>query len=201
MNILLTFFLITVAQAQTFIGDSFSAKYEETGVSKIGKKLTTLGQIDYQHPSRLKLEITKPDHVVIVMNETKTWHYQQSFIPTEKSTVDISTSTSHPILKVFKALRSGLKNTDIYDLSNDGKDISLVFKPKAREEFGILKLVLRSSKGPGKIVRLSDVEELETHDSKGSVITRKFQDFKTDVKFDPDYFTFKIPENTKIQNH
>ena len=200
MNIILFFFLTTLAFAQTFTGDNFSIKYEETGVSKTGRKLTTIGQIDYSYPSRLKIEITSPDPAVVVINETGSWFYQPPFISKEKGLVTVSKRPSHPALKVFEALRNGLKNTDLYDCINDGKVISLVFKNKAKKDLGIDKIILKSSKGPLKIHALKDVEELQVYELKNTVKTWKFNDFKAEAKFHKEYFTFKIPENSKVQH-
>ncbi len=199
MNYLVVAFFSISAFSQSFFGSSFYANYEETGTSFSGKKIKTVGRIDYKYPSHLKMEISKPDHTVLVINKNQHWYYQAPVIETEKGVVTIDKDVSFPILKIFDSIHSGLKDSDIYTYLNDGKEISLILKEKSKKELGVEKIVLKSSKGTKDLKKLSQVEELTIFKSSTDFKVMKFLDFKDNIDFDKDHFVFQIPVNTKIQ--
>lgn len=200
MGFLFIIIFSTMAFSQSFFGDGFSAKYEESSTSSYtGKKTVTVGNIDYKYPSNLRMEINSPHSNIVVINKAQSWYYQASTIPTEKGIVTIDKSVKFPALKVFDSLYSGLANTKTYNYLNDGKQISLVFNAKSKKELNIEKIVLKSSKGTKDIKKLSQVEELIIFKSNSDFKTMRFLDFKEDVSFDKNHFIFNIPANTKTQ--
>lgn len=184
--------------SQSFFGDGLSLKYVEISASITGKKNETIGNVDYKYPSHLRIEILRPHLAAFVTNKNQAWHYQSPVIETEKGHVRISKGGNFPqLLKIFDSLHTGLKINETYEYSNDGREISLVIKEKMKKEFGLEKILLKSSKGTKDLKKLEEVEELVINQTDKKVKTMKFLEFKDDVNFWKDHFIFQIPKNTK----
>lgn len=200
MNFLIIVFFSFSAFSQRFFGDSFSVEYAETGTSYNGKKTETIGKIDYKYPANLRMEISKPHNTVLVISKDQHWHYQAPMVETEKGLVTIDKNVNFPILKIFDSIYFGLKENDIYSYLNDGKEISLILKEKARKGLGVEKIILKSAKGTKDLKKLSEVEELTILKSNTDFKVMRFLRFKDDAGFNKDHFIFQVPKNTKVQN-
>lgn len=199
MTFLALLFLCFSAFSQSFFGEGFSVKYEETSKSLIGKNIITIGQLDYKYPSHLRMETFKPHQAAIVINNEQAWHYQAPIIESEKGQVTITKGGSFQTVKLFDSMYSGLVSNETYSYSNDGKEITLAFKEKSKKDLGVESIILKSSKGTKNLKNLAEVEELVINQNDKKVKAIKFLEFKNNISFGSEYFVFQIPMNTKIR--
>lgn len=201
---LLFFFLIF--SAETFAGflpNSFRANFEQRFISTItGKEKISSGSIDYAFPSQIRFEIVLPEKTTFVSNGKKSWYYTAPFDPKEKGEVIIQSSNKLLITKFFDYLKNGLESNDIYAVAKDKNEYVLTFNAKAQKELSIEKARLEVNDKLTTMNKLSDLKQITLLYKDNKKVKLTFSNLLENVKFELNYFDYKIPENTKevIQN-
>jgi outer membrane lipoprotein-sorting protein len=194
-NIILLFLLTQIAFAKSFLPASFTSKYEESTMSVTGKEKKTFGNLDYQYPTRLRIEIAEPNPSTLVINPQKTWIYQPPFLPKEKGTVTIQKTSNLPLVKIFDSLKNGVESSKLFTHEYKGKDLILKFNKGSNKD---LKLAILTSKDEAKkVTSLKEFEKMTVEYTDGKKVSWKFLDLKENASFPADHFEFKIPANTK----
>jgi outer membrane lipoprotein-sorting protein len=180
---------------------SFSANFEESFVSvATGKEKKSFGKIDYKFPSNIRFEKTDPDPSMFVSNPEKSWYYVPPFVPGEHGQVTIQRSSKLPLTKFLDSIKDGVENSKFYTAAYKGRDLVLTFKKESQKEMSLKEVILHATKEAKDVVTLNDFEKLTLVYADGRRVSLKFIDLKERASFAPNYFTFSVPEKTKVTN-
>lgn len=180
-----------------FLPNSFRANFEQKFISTVsGKEKKSNGNIDYQYSGKIRFEVVSPDPTLFVSNGIKSWYYTTPFDPKEKGEVVISDSNKLLVSKFFDYLKNGLETNNFYSVKKEVNDLVLIFNPKEVKNLGVQKAILNfgDKKNPTK---LSELKLLNLVYKDGKKVNLTFSNLLENVKFDNNYFDFKIPLNTK----
>ena len=195
--ILISLMIFNTSWAASFLPSSFRANFEQSFKSTItGKEKKSSGAIDYFYPGKIRFEITVPENTIFVSNGIKSWYYTAPFDPKEKGEVVVQSADKLLITKFFDYLKSGLETNEAYTVTKEKDYYLIAFNDKAQKELGIVKAHLdHQGKNVTKLVELKNLiifykDKKEVKLSLSSLIEN--------VKFEKNYFEFKVPENTKV---
>lgn len=181
-----------------FLPNSFRSNFEQKFTSTItGKEKISTGSIDYAYPGQIRFEIVSPDKTIFVSNGKKSWYYTAPFDPKEKGEVIIQPSNKLLITKFFDYLKNGLENNEIYTVAKEKNEYVLTFNPKAQKELSIERARLEVNDKLTSMNKLSDLKQMTLLYKDNKKVKLTFSNLLENVKFEPNYFDYKIPENTK----
>jgi len=199
---LLAFVFSIPTYASTFVPDSFSAHFEESIKSKAtGKEKKSFGQIDYQYPSQIHFEVTKPNPSTFVSNKVKSWYYVPPFINGEEGQVTIQKSSKLPLTKFLDSMKKGLKDSKLFTHQFKDKILILNFVPAVQKDLTLKEVHFESKKAAKDVKKMSEFEKMTLIYVDGRKVNLKFLDFKENVKFNSNHFDFKIPAKTKVNEN
>jgi outer membrane lipoprotein carrier protein len=204
MKLILTllFFIIfvtSVAHSKSFVSSSFSASFEESFVSMAnGKERKSFGKIDYKYPGNIKFEKTSPEPSTFVSNSQKSWYYVPPFIPGEQGQVTIQKSNKLPLTKFLDSIKDGMEGSKLFTSTYKAQDLILVFNPQMQKDTSLKSVTLHSSKEAKLVEHMKEFETLTLEHTDGRKVNLKFIEMKEDVSFAGNYFTFTVPEKTKV---
>lgn len=179
-----------------FLPQSFRTNFEQKYKSVVSKKeKVSLGSMDYSYPGKIRFELTNPEQTIFVSDAKTSWYYTAPFDPKEKGEVVIQDSNKLLITKFFDYLKKGLETNQAYKVEKSSKDVVLVFSDKVANELNILKAQLVSD--VKEIKKLSEIKEINLFYKDKKEVKLTFSSFIENVKFESNYFVFKIPQNTK----
>lgn len=199
MNFFIFFALLISVGAQAgFLPNSFRANFEQRFISTItGKEKISSGSIDYAYPGQIRFEIVLPEKTTFVSNGKKSWYYTAPFDPKEKGEVIVQPSNKLLITKFFDYLKNGLEDNDIYKVTKEKNEYILAFNPKAQKELSIEKARLEVNDKLTSMNKLSDLKQITLLYKDNKKVKLTFSNLLENVKFEQNYFDYKIPENTK----
>jgi outer membrane lipoprotein-sorting protein len=200
-NMKIFFFLCLLplgAFAKSFVPSSFSANYEESYTSVVGKEKKSFGKVDYKFPGHLRFEVTSPTASLFVVNPKKSWLYQPAFVKGEKDQVTVQKSSNLPLIKFLDSVKNGLEGSKLFKTTYSKKDITLTFVKTIQKEMGFEEVILHS-RGEAKAAKeLSEIEKITLKHINGRKTNIKLIDLKENVSFPPGNFEFVPSSSTKV---
>lgn len=193
-----SFFFISVVAHAGFLPNSFRANFEQRFISTItGKEKISSGSIDYAYPGQIRFEVVLPEKTTFVSNGKKSWYYTAPFDPKEKGEVIIQPSNKLLITKFFDYLKNGLESNDTYTVVKEKNEYVLTFKAPAQKELSIEKARLEMNDKVTTMTKLSELKQITLLYKDNKKVKLTFSNLLENVKFEQNYFDYKIPENTK----
>lgn len=190
--------LFSVESFAGFLPNSFRANFEQRFISTItGKEKISIGSIDYAYPGQIRFEIITPEKTTFVSNGKKSWYYTAPFDPKEKGEVIIQPSNKLLITKFFDYLKNGLDSNDTYTVVKEKNEYILSFNAKAQKELSIEKARLEVNDKLTTMNKLSELKQITLIYKDNKKVKLTFSNLLENVKFEQNYFDYKIPENTK----
>lgn len=178
--------------ASNFLPEKFKAQFTQEYKSVVtGKIKRGNGQIEYQHPGKLRFEMFTPDPLTFVSNSNKNWLYRPPFIKGEQGELKKNVEGAHAFSKFFDALKAGLTNNSYYQVTEQGKAVDLIFSKKSAEEISIEKASL-NFKDPAQKKFLS-IRDITLHYKNGKKTKIIFNELALVPSFPIKHFTFKTP--------
>jgi outer membrane lipoprotein-sorting protein len=187
--IYLSFFYQVATASTAFLPKSFSANLTQTAKeSKILKKVkTSSGNIQYQYPGLVHLEIDKPDPIVYISNNDKTWLYRPPFIEGEKGETVIKEG-KNAITQFFDSLSLGFSSNRFFDLKKNADGHLLTFKNEEQKNIGLKTALVTFKSEDIKFENISEIILIDLEDKK---TTFQFSAIKLNPIFTADTFIFK----------
>lgn len=199
--LLLSFFLSTELFAAGLVPQSFSAKFEESMISRAtGKEKKSNGTIDYKFPGNIRFEVLAPNPTTFVSNAQKSWYYVPPFMAGEQGQVTIQKSSKLPLTKFLDSLKDGIEGSKLFTHQYKGNDLILTFNKSAQAEMGLKEVLLHGKKEAKTIQKLGEFEFVQLLKTDEQKVNLKFIELKEDPSFPPKTFEFTPPAKTKIVN-
>lgn len=186
--------LLFFSQAYAFMPKSFSTNYTQEYKSKLSRKIKkSHGKFDYKYPGNIKFTQSRPSELVVTSNKKKTWIYTPPFDKGDQGQVTIG-SGGDSLSKFFDLLTSGIKSNKGFEAIESKNSTSLVPNKELAKELGIknVEFIFKGKKS------FSLIDKIKLTYTDKRVVTLILNEINTKTKFNKDYFTFSIPENTKI---
>ena len=195
MNFLITFFILIFSAplmaADSFLPSSFHSIFSQVTVSIVsGKEQVSTGMLDYQYPSNLRLEIEKPDPLILVSNKQKTWFYRPSFIEGERDELTVKDSGDSELSQFLDILKSGLKNNSDYTVTTKANNVHLTFSASGTKRIGIIAADLEFS---GTTYLFSQLKKIKVTPSSKKNFELRFSTIEIDKPFSAQHFIFSKP--------
>jgi len=199
----LIFLLIstTYAHAKDFLPSTFKVDFaQEYKTSLKGKVKKSSGHIQYKYPSQIRFEVTKPDKVVFVSNEKKSWYYQAPFIEGEPGELNVRETGKTGLSRFFDVLKKGLKTNKFYEVKNKSEksesiQTGIKFQEKFAKELDIKGAMITFN---DKKRDFKNIKNMELTYVDGHKIKLHFTGMKTGLSMKAENFVFKAPKNTRI---
>ncbi len=189
--------LVFSLKAMAFVPKSFKADFSNTYTSQVsGKEKTSVGNLSFMAPKSIRFEITKPDQILFISNDKKSWYYNPPAIPGEPGELKVGKPDPYQLLEFFKALENGLASGKNFDAKNETGKSLLKFKKHFSDKFKMAEAELAFT-GPSTFTNITDLKIIYTD---GKKIQIKFSQIATDVSLQQKDFQFEPPENTVISN-
>lgn len=198
MKFLFLLLLPSLSFAANFIPKTFSAKYEETQKSVLGKEKKILGDVDYKYPGNFRLQVQTEPKITFVTNKTHAWYYTPATNPAEQGQVTVSKSSSHPVAKFLDSVQNGIEGSKIFTTVWEGQDLHLVFTADAQKEYSLKEVVLHAKDSSKSMTSLLNFDNITLKNVSGTQTTLRFVELKEGVNFKPDHFIFEAPPKTKV---
>lgn len=180
-----------------FVPKSFQADFSNSYTSQVsGKEKTSSGTLSFMAPGNIRFEVTKPDKILFISNDKKSWYYTPAIIEGEPGDLKIGKPDPYHLLDFFKALDKGLTSGNDFDAKTDGLKSELVFKKHFSEKFKISAAELNFSDQ----VSFKTLTELRLTYADGKKLKINFSKVDTSVTLSKKDFTFEPPEKTIISN-
>lgn len=190
--------LPSLSFAANFIPKSFSAKYEETQKSVLGKEKKILGDVDYKFPGNFRLQVQTEPKITFVTNKTHAWYYTPASIPGEQGQVTVSKSSSHPVARFLDSVQNGIEGSKIFTTVWEGQDLHLVFTAEAQKEYSLKEVILHAKDASKSMASLLNFDNITLKNVSGTQTTLKFVELKEGVNFGGNHFIFEVPPKTKV---
>lgn len=190
-------FLCTYATVSlAFMPKSFKAQVVQKQKSALSGKLKeSRGELSYRYPGHLRFEIERPEEVIFVSNNIKTWYYTGPFIDGESGEVTVSNEGNHILTKFFDSFSKGLKTNSLYSVKKDGEKVEVIFDKKLQEQLGVLSATFNFKTQNYNFKELKGLKILQ-HDKQN--LTLSLEEIETDPKLSKKTFVFEVPKNTKV---
>ena len=178
------------ATRENFVPKKFSAAFTQEYKSQVtGKIKRGMGNVDYEFPSRLRFEMTKPDPLIFITNMTQNWYYRPPFIEGEKGELKRNVKGGNVFSDFFDSLSEGLKSNAYYDVQLSRDQAKITFKPDQVSELGLkaATLFFKNSK-TRTFLNLKEIEMVYPDERKTKII---FNSLKEAKEFSKNHFFFK----------
>ncbi len=181
----------------SFLPNNFKTEFikEYKSVLK-GKIKKSQGVLKYAYPSKIRLEMSDPDKIIFVTNEKMSWFYRGPFIENQPGTLSVSKSQKNGLNKFFDGLKNGLKTNKLYQAKSEKLTTTLIFEKKYSKDLGLKMATFVFSSGKKAFSALKNISLVYNDNKK---VKLSFKNIKINIAMDEKkIFTFKIPENTRI---
>tara|TARA_R110000868_G_scaffold164359_4_gene396866 strand:+ start:4470 stop:5069 length:600 start_codon:yes stop_codon:yes gene_type:complete len=186
--------VLWLSVANAFLPSAFRLDFTQEEKSLVsGRIKKSEGRIEYRAPGRIRFEIKKPHQLVFVANPKRSWYYTAPAMAGEPGEVTISNGSSHPILKFFDILSSGLAKNKSYSVSKKDGVATLEFTKEAQEEFSLKSAILTM----GNDYTFPSLKQIAVTLSDGKTIRLELSNLVPNVAMADSYFQFEIPANTR----
>lgn len=182
---------------KTWVPNSFKAEFTKLTQDFFTKKVSRhKGQLYYQYPKRLRMEVEGKNKVVYVTNPYDYYYYRGPTIKGTPGELTISKSQGVGLSQLFDALRvNGLKTNSDYKVSIKSKVASVTFSKKMMKRLKIASAKLSFKSKDLKFKNLTKVDVTLDNDSE---LNYELVKMREGVKFKKEFFVFKAPEKTNI---
>lgn len=182
---------------QNWVPDSFKADFTKLTKDFFTKKVTKhKGQLFYQYPKRLRMEVEGKTKTVHVTNPHDYYYYRGPSIKNTPGELTISKPQGAGLSQLFDALRSnGLKSNKDYKVLTKGLVTEVSFSKKMSEKLKILSAKLTFKSQDRAFRHISKIDVTLDNDSE---LNFELLKVVSKVKFKKEFFVFKAPEKTNI---
>ncbi len=176
---------------------AFEAQITQKYLSSLsGKERENSGNLKYQSPNLLHLNMEGKNPFILVINSDRSWYYVPPFIEGERGEVTIEESKESLPFQFLNILVHGLKNNDLYSVEGKGEEYFLKIQSSKQKTFGLSQITLKFNKDSEKVFKnILSMELLHLDKRKVEI---RLSNIKDQPKFSSDEFVFKVPGNTNI---
>ena len=178
------------ATKENFVPKKFRASFTQEYKSQItGKIKSGNGTLDYEFPSKLRFEMTKPDPIIFITNMTQNWYYRPPFIEGEKGELKRNIKGGNVFADFFDSLSVGLKDNDYYKVKLKKKSAEIIFSEEHALELGLksANLIFKNAKNK-TFLNIKEIDLIYRDLRKTKII---FDSLELKKSFKQKYFIFE----------